>query len=63
MKPRKSLDLEFPDLPKEYLRDFVRGVFGVLYEGVKNKLYLERKFNKLREGSSWHGRLKKRQKI
>lgn len=27
MKPRKSLDLGFPDVPKEYLRDFIRGVF------------------------------------
>lgn len=27
MKPRKSLDLEFPNIPKEYLRDFIRGVF------------------------------------
>ncbi|MCK4462699.1 MAG: hypothetical protein KAU58_00115 [Candidatus Omnitrophica bacterium] len=27
MKPRKSLNLRFPEVPKEYLRDFIRGVF------------------------------------
>jgi hypothetical protein len=27
MKPRKSLNLEFPNIPREYLRDFIRGVF------------------------------------
>jgi intein-encoded DNA endonuclease-like protein len=27
MKPRKSLNLEFPNIPWEYLRDFIRGVF------------------------------------
>lgn len=27
MKPRKSLDIEFPYAPKEYLHDFIRGVF------------------------------------
>ena len=27
MKPRKSLDVKFPEVPKEYLRDFIRGVF------------------------------------
>jgi len=36
MKPRKSLDVKFPEIPKEYLRDFIRGVFdgdgSVFYE-------------------------------
>lgn len=27
MKPRKSLDLEFPDVPSKYLADFIRGIF------------------------------------
>lgn len=27
MKPRKSLNVKFPDVPKAYLRDFIRGVF------------------------------------
>lgn len=27
MKPRKSMDLKFPDVPEKYLRDFIRGVF------------------------------------
>ena len=38
MKPRKSLDLEFPDVPNEYLRDFIRGVFdgdGSVYFSAK----------------------------
>ncbi|MBL7131162.1 MAG: hypothetical protein ISS45_07155 [Candidatus Omnitrophica bacterium] len=36
MKPRKSLDVKFPEVPSEYLRDFIRGVFdgdgSVFYE-------------------------------
>jgi hypothetical protein len=27
IKPRKSLDLEFPYVPKKYIRDFIRGYF------------------------------------
>lgn len=27
MKPKKSMDIEFPNVPKEYIRDFIRGVF------------------------------------
>lgn len=43
MRPRKSLDIRFPDVPKEYLRDFIRGVFdgdGCVYhrKGAKTKL-------------------------
>ena len=43
MKPRKSLNLRFPEVPKEYLRDFIRGVFDgdgcVFYRnGSKGKL-------------------------
>jgi len=43
VKPRKSLDLKFPYVPKEYLRDFIRGVFdgdGCVYylKGNKTKL-------------------------
>lgn len=122
MKPRKSLDLRFPDVPKEYLKDFIRGVFdgdgsvyfktkslkcplatkfvggskefiyelekrlqetgmpkrniyeqkgknpsymfrychkdsvkllNFLYNGVKDKLYLERKYNKFKEGTNY----------
>ena len=40
MKPRKSLDLVFPDVPGEYLKDFVRGVFdgdGSVYFNAKSK--------------------------
>ena len=40
MKPRKSLNLEFPEVPKEYLRDFIRGVFdgdGSVYYPKKSK--------------------------
>jgi len=43
MKPRKSLDIKFPDVPTQYLRDFIRGVFdgdGCVYyrTGSKTKL-------------------------
>lgn len=27
MRPNKSLNLEFPDVPRKYLRDFIRGIF------------------------------------
>ena len=40
MKPRKSLNLKFPDVPKEYLRDFIRGVFdgdGSVFYNLKCK--------------------------
>ncbi|MCQ9207407.1 MAG: hypothetical protein NG740_05990 [Omnitrophica bacterium] len=39
LKLRKSLDLEFPELPNEYLRDFIRGVFdgdGSVYFNKKS---------------------------
>lgn len=40
MRPKKSLNLKFPDVPKEYLRDFIRGVFdgdgSVFYSKSKN---------------------------
>lgn len=124
MKPRKSLNIRFPEVPEAYLRDFIRGVFDgdgsvyfntqnpeyplitkfvggskafitglearlqglgmpkrtiykqkgknpsymfryghkaslglfkVLYEGVKNGLYLDRKYDKFREGVN-HGK-------
>ena len=43
MKLRKSLDLKFPNVPKEYLRDFIRSVFDgdgcVFYrQGAKARL-------------------------
>ena len=40
MKPRKSLDLKFPKVPKQYLRDFIRGVFdgdGSVYYAKRSK--------------------------
>jgi len=40
MKPRKSYDLNFPDVPKEYLRGFIRGVFdgdGSVFFDVHSK--------------------------
>lgn len=40
MKLNKSLNLKFPDVPKEYLRDFVRGVFdgdGCVYYHKESK--------------------------
>lgn len=40
MKLNKSLHLEFPDVPKEHLRDFVRGVFdgdGSVFYAKKSK--------------------------
>ena len=40
MKPRKSLDVKFPEVLKEYLRDFIRGVFdgdGSVYYDLRSK--------------------------
>lgn len=42
MKPRKSLNLRFPGVPKEYLRGFIRGVFdgdGSVYFTPKSPGY------------------------
>lgn len=48
MKPRKSLDIEFPYVPEEYLRDFIRGVFdgdgSVFYTKRSKKSPLRTKF-------------------
>lgn len=48
MKPRKSLDLKFPKVPKEYLGDFIRGVFdgdgSVFYARVSKQSPLRSKF-------------------
>lgn len=41
MKPRKSLDLKFPYVPREFLRDFIRGVFdgdGCVYYPKEHRL-------------------------
>jgi len=40
MKPRKSLDVKFPKVPKEYLNYFIRGVFdgdGSVYYDLRSK--------------------------
>jgi hypothetical protein len=48
LKPRKSLDIKFPDVPKEYLTDFIRGVFdgdgSVFFEKRSPRLRLRSKF-------------------
>ena len=48
VSPRKSLNLKFPDVPKEYLRDFVRGVFdgdgSVFYVKLAKNSPLQCKF-------------------
>jgi len=47
MKPRKSLDIGFPDVPDGYLRDFIRGAFdgdGSVYYSKAKKLKLTTSF-------------------
>ena len=48
MKPRKSMDIKFPDVPKEYLRDFIRGVFdgdgSVVFEKRSKEYPIRSKF-------------------
>lgn len=41
-KPNKSLTIKFPDIPKKYLPDFIRGYFdgnGSIYKDVYNKTW------------------------
>jgi len=49
MKPRKSLDLNFPAVPKRYLPDFIRGVFdgdgSVYFEPKSPRFPVRTKFN------------------